>query len=92
MAEKFGVYPMSYCLKIGDTAADMAEGRNASMITIGVSETGNEVGLDRATWIGLDAEERDARRAVAESKLRASGAQAVLAGVHELPAWIEENR
>ncbi len=92
MAEKFGVYPMSHCLKIGDTAADMAEGRNASMVTIGVSETGNEVGLDLATWNGLDADERDARRAIAESKLRASGAHAVLAGLHQLPAWIEQYR
>jgi phosphonoacetaldehyde hydrolase len=90
MAEKFGVYPMSQCLKIGDTPADMAEGRNASMITIGVSETGNEVGLDRATWLELNADERVARRTIAESKLRIAGAHDVLAGIHQLPAWIEE--
>ena len=90
MAEKFGVYPMSHCLKVGDTAADMAEGRNALMVTIGVSETGNEVGLDHASWLALDSVERDARRAVAESKLRASGAHDVIAGVRDLPAWIEK--
>ncbi len=92
VAEKFGVYPMSHCLKVGDTAADMAEGRNASMVTVGVTETGNEVGLDLNAWLALDSLEQDARRAAAESKLRASGAHDVIAGVHQLPAWIEKSR
>lgn len=92
MAEKFGVYPMSRCLKVGDTAADMAEGRNASMISIGVTETGNEVGLDREAWLALNPNEQNIRRAIAETRLRSAGAQSVLSGVHQLRGWIEKDR
>jgi phosphonoacetaldehyde hydrolase len=92
LAERFGVYPMSDCLKIGDTAADIAEGLNAGMLSLAVSETGNEVGLSQAA---LEALAPDVRRAVvveAERRLLAAGAQAVLRSVAELPAWIEQQR
>jgi phosphonoacetaldehyde hydrolase len=38
------VYPPQACLKIGDTPADIDEGRNAGMWTIGIVDTGNEAG------------------------------------------------
>jgi phosphonoacetaldehyde hydrolase len=90
LAEKFGVYPMGRCLKIGDTPADIAEGLNAGMTTLAVSESGNEVGLSLAA---LELLEPDARRSLvlgAEQRLRAAGARAVLRSVEELPAWIEQ--
>ena len=40
-----GVYPLWACVKIGDTATDIAEGLNAGMWTIGITRTGNEIGL-----------------------------------------------
>ncbi len=89
IAERFGVYPMSRCVKVGDTAADIAEGLNAGMRSIAVSETGNEVGLGQAALAALSPSERTARIAGAERRLRAAGATAVLRGVVDLPAWIE---
>ncbi len=91
LAERFGAFPVGQCLKVGDTAADMAEGVNAGMIPIGISETGNEFGLDAAALCALPPDERLRLRTAAEERLRSAGAWAVLAGVHELPAWIEEN-
>lgn len=89
LAEKYNVFPMTRCLKIGDTPADILEGLNASMPSLGVSDSGNEVGLDFETWSGLSNEDRLRRRSIAESKLRAVGATDVLTGIDHLPEWIE---
>jgi phosphonoacetaldehyde hydrolase len=91
LAERFGVFPMSRCVKVGDTPADMAEGLNAGMRVVAVSESGNEVGLSRAELAALDETARNARIAAAAERLRAAGAQAVLRSVAELPAWLERN-
>ena len=40
-----GVFPLWHCVKIGDTPSDIAEGLNAGMWTIGITATGNEIGL-----------------------------------------------
>jgi len=44
-AVRLDAWPMSRVVKIGDTLADVDEGRNAGMWTIGVTRCGNEVGL-----------------------------------------------
>src|SRR5262249_4379679 len=43
-------FPLWSCVKIGDTPADIAEGLNAGMWTIGITATGNEVGLSQSDW------------------------------------------
>ena len=45
-AQLLNVYPPSSCVKIGDTISDIEEGRNAGMWTIGLTRTGNMIGLD----------------------------------------------
>jgi phosphonoacetaldehyde hydrolase len=89
LAERFGVYPMSRCVKVGDTAADMAEGRNAGMFAIAISDTGNELGLSVDEFAALAPGKLATLRAAAAARLRDAGAQAVLGSVSELPAWIE---
>jgi phosphonoacetaldehyde hydrolase len=89
LAERFGIFPMEYGLKVGDTPADMAEGFNAGLSCVGVSESGNEVGLSEAQLAALDPAERTERVRLAEERLRAAGADAVLRSVAELPAWLE---
>jgi phosphonoacetaldehyde hydrolase len=89
IAERLGVYPLSAAIKVGDTPADMAEGRNAGMICLGVSESGNEVGLSREALQALRPEERRERVAVASRRLIEAGAETVLPSVAELPAWLK---
>jgi len=60
-------------VKIGDTAADMEEGRNAGMWTIGVTLTGNEVGLVKAAADRLSSSELAARLSGAREKVLAAG-------------------
>ena len=38
-------YPMASMVKVGDTIADIDEGQNAGMWTVGITRTGNELGL-----------------------------------------------
>jgi phosphonoacetaldehyde hydrolase len=69
-----GAYPLWHCVKIGDTPSDMAEGRNAGMWTIGITATGNEVGLSQAEWDALSAAERCRRETQAAGRLTGAGA------------------
>jgi phosphonoacetaldehyde hydrolase len=90
LAEQFGIYPLARCLKIGDTPADIAEGLNAGMVSLAVSESGNEVGLSQQALEALGSDTRRSLVRSAEQRLRAAGAHAVLHSVEELPAWIEQ--
>ena len=47
--------PLWTMVKIGDTPSDMEEGRNAGMWCIGITRTGNEVGLTAAEWVAAPA-------------------------------------
>jgi len=89
IAELLGRYPLHGAVKVGDTPADMAEGKNAGMRTVGISATGNEVGLDEAALAALPDGERAERIDAAYARLTAAGADAVLASVSDLPAWID---
>ncbi len=44
-AELMGIYPMETIIKIGDTVADIKEGVNAGMWSIGVIYSSNEMGM-----------------------------------------------
>lgn len=44
-AENMGVFPMHRIVKIGDTIADIKEGLNAGMWSVGVINSSNEMGL-----------------------------------------------
>jgi phosphonoacetaldehyde hydrolase len=79
---------MSRTIKVGDTPADMEEGRNAGMFCIGVSETGNEVGHSREALAAMSTGEKEALIAKAETRLLKAGADVVLRSVADLPAWI----
>jgi phosphonoacetaldehyde hydrolase len=68
------VYPLSSCVKIGDTDSDIAEGRNAGMWTIGVTRSGNAVGLSEQDWSALAHPEQQTLLNKAEHELRAAGA------------------
>lgn len=88
IAERLTVYPLSRAIKIGDTPADMAEGRNAGMICIGLSECGNEVGLSLESLRALSLDEQEHRIDVAQKRLLEAGADVVLRSIAELPEWI----
>lgn len=72
-------HPLWAMVKIGDTPVDIEEGRNAGMWTIGITRTGNEVGLTQAEWGAASEDERGRMLAAAEETLTAAGAHYVAA-------------
>jgi phosphonoacetaldehyde hydrolase len=81
-AIRLDAYPPRRIVKIGDTPADVLEGLNAGMWTVGVTLSGNEVGLSEIEVGELTADERFARIEEAESRLREAGAHYVTESVN----------
>jgi phosphonoacetaldehyde hydrolase len=84
------VYPLEAAVKIGDTVSDIQEGLNAGMWTIGVTRTGNELGLTEAEVVGLDPAVLRTRLGRIGDRLRAAGAHYVAEGISDCPAVVEE--
>jgi phosphonoacetaldehyde hydrolase len=92
-AQLLDVYPPSACVKIGDTVVDIEEGRNAGMWTIGLTRTGNLVGLDQQQWEQLSQASKKNRLRNAQNILRRAGADYVaedLASCNQALAKIEK--
>ena len=77
-AIRLGVYPMEAMAKIGDTVADIEEGLNAGMWTIGVARTSNDLGLTETGLAALGEAERRERVARVAARLRGAGAHYVV--------------
>ena len=91
-AQLLNVYPPSSCVKIGDTISDIEEGRNAGMWTIGLTRTGNMIGLDSAALNQLSIEQKEALLEQAAFKLLAAGADFIaedLSACNDILAQIE---
>jgi len=84
------IYPAPAVVAIGDTVADMEAGRNASVWTIGVAKTGNEVGLTETEVAELSATELHTKLDHAYTRLSQAGAHFVVDGVGDVPAVVEE--
>ncbi len=76
-AELLKVYPPSACVKIGDTPSDIQEGLNAGMWTIGLTRTGNMIGLSAESWEALPPSQKSDRLAKAAQDLLRAGAHFV---------------
>jgi phosphonoacetaldehyde hydrolase len=87
-AMRLGVYPMEACVKVGDTVADVAEGLNAGMWTVGVTKTGNELGLARAEVEALPGSEMFSKLQAGSERLLQAGAHYVIEEAAQLPSII----
>jgi phosphonoacetaldehyde hydrolase len=90
LAMDLRIYPLFACVKIGDTESDVAEGLNAGMWTIGVTRSGNTVGLSENDWSKLDQGEQKKLLTCAEQEFRSAGAHYTAETVaHTLPVLEE---
>jgi phosphonoacetaldehyde hydrolase len=83
-------WPANACIKVDDAPVGMEEGRSAGCWTVGLSASGNGMGLDRDDYLALAPEERAARLAVAEKALKAAGADFVIEDVSQLLPVVHE--
>ncbi|MBI1321384.1 MAG: phosphonoacetaldehyde hydrolase [Candidatus Hydrogenedens sp.] len=89
-ALELNVFPFESIVKIGDTVTDIQEGLNAGMWTIGITKTGNEVGLSQEEAEALPAAELEVLIRKAEAKLFEAGAHYVADGVADILPIIDE--
>lgn len=89
-AVALAVYPLEAVVKIGDTVSDVHEGLNAGMWTVGLTESGNEMGVSESELEAMDPVKRRERREIAENRLVTAGAHFLAAGIGDCPAIIEE--
>ncbi|BBB29807.1 phosphonoacetaldehyde hydrolase [Neptunomonas japonica] len=75
-------------IKVDDTIAGIQEGLNAGCWTVGVTITGNEVGLDLPEWNKMSIEQQQILRSTAYERLHNAGAHFVVDSVAELPKII----
>src|SRR5215469_6623053 len=76
-------WPARACIKVDDAPVGIEEGRLAGCWTIGLSASGNGVGMTRDSYLALSPEERSAKLAVAEASLRDAGADFVIEDVSQ---------
>jgi phosphonoacetaldehyde hydrolase len=79
-----GAWPARACVKVDDAVVGIAEGLEAGAWTVGLSASGNGVGLDAATLAILPAAERAARIASSAKALQDAGAHYVVESVADL--------
>lgn len=84
------VYPMEALVKVGDTLPDIGEGLNAGMWTIGLTKTGNEVGLTEEEINALDPEVRERKLARAYQRMSQAGAHYVVDGIGDVEPLLDD--
>lgn len=87
-AAEMGVANPIACVVVDDSPTGLEAARAAGMWAVGVSASGNEVGLPLDAWIALDDGQRVERLKTAALRLQGSGAHFVVETIADLPAMI----
>lgn len=89
-AKRLGVYPARRIVKVDDTIVGIEAGCNAGTWTVGITRSGNLIGLSEAEFDALPAAEQQQRLADASGLMFDAGADFVIESVKEIPSLIEE--
>lgn len=89
IATELLVYPMSACVKVGDTLVDVEEGLNAGTWTVGIARTGSELGLSEEKTEALEQPELDVRLDHIYKRMHQAGAHYVVDTVADLPGVLD---
>jgi len=87
--EELDVYPPEAAVKIGDTLPDVEAGLNAGVWTVGVTRTGNMLGLCEEEADALPAEELGSRLASAREAFHKAGTHYVVESIADILPVIE---
>lgn len=82
---QMNVYPTSAVVKVGDTIADIKEGKNAGAWSIGILTASNLLGLTEEEYINLDRNALAELKEVTAKKYYDAGADIVIDSISELP-------
>jgi phosphonoacetaldehyde hydrolase len=84
------VYPMQTMIKIGDTFQDIRAGFNAGMWTVGVAQTGNELGLSEEEVKATSPEQLDTALSRITKNFKEAGADYVVNGIWDIIPVVNE--
>ena len=87
---KLAVPSLDAVVKVGDTIADIKEGVNAKVWSVGVILGSNEMALTEEETRSMPAGELEARIAEVKERMLAAGASYVIRTIEELPALIDK--
>ncbi|HEX4198947.1 MAG TPA: phosphonoacetaldehyde hydrolase [Caulobacteraceae bacterium] len=83
-------WPARACIKVDDAPVGIEEGRMAGCWTVGLSASGNGMGLDAETYAALAPDDRRQRLDRSERALRAAGADFIIEDVSGLMPVVHE--
>lgn len=86
--EALGISSVRSAIKVGDTAADIREGKNAGMISVGIIEGSSVMGYTEAEYHGLPVEEKATQIQRVREFYQGCGADYVIRNMSELPGLI----
>ena len=86
---KLAIPSLDAVVKVGDTIADIKEGVNAKVWSVGVILGSNEMALTEEETHALPAAELENRIAEVKQRMLAAGASYVIRSIEELPALIQ---
>lgn len=88
-AAQLGASNPAFCVVVDDSPMGLEAARKAGMWAVGVSASGNEVGLPLAAWAALATADRAQRLARAEERLLGAGAHLVVDSIADLLAAVD---
>lgn len=88
--QALGVYPAQCVVNVGDTPVDVESGCNAGVWSIGVTASGNAVGLTEKELAELDTSARKDLVKAAEHELLAAGGHYAIDTIADLPEIIND--
>lgn len=89
-AKRLDVFPLWHFVKVDDTVVGIEAGRNAGCWTIGVTRTGNAVGLSEDELSALSGDEVRQRCDAAKEKFTLAGAHFVIESVADVLGVLDE--
>ncbi len=86
--ETLGVSSVSAAIKVGDTAADIAEGKNAGLLSVGIVVGSSMMGLSQEAYEALPEEARRSLKDQVRQRYWTLGADYVLEDLGQLPGLV----
>lgn len=88
--EALGISSVHAAIKVGDTAADIREGKNAGMISVGVIEGSSVMGYTESEFEALTDEQKEREIQRVREFYQNCGADYAINNMSELPALIDK--
>lgn len=88
--EALGLQNVARVMKVGDTVADIKEGKNAGVVTVGIIEGSSVMGLTREEYEALSPQEKQAADEKTKKVYEDAGADFVMQDIRGILELVKE--